>query len=41
MKTNLRSLIIPEKLWRELQKEAKERNISISAYIRMILSARN
>lgn len=40
-KPNLRSLIIPQELWNELQEEAKQKNISISAYVRMILSSRN
>lgn len=36
----LRSLIVPDKLWNELKVEAKQKNISTSAYIRMILSER-
>ena len=36
----LRSLIVPDKLWNELKAEAKQKNISTSAYIRMILSER-
>lgn len=38
--SKLKSLVIPDNLWNELKKEAKERNISISAYVRLILSGR-
>lgn len=36
-----RSVVIPDGLWEELQKEAKIRNISVAAYIRLILSNRS
>lgn len=36
----LKSIKFPPKLWEELEKEAKEKNISTSAYIRLILSER-
>lgn len=36
-----RNIRIDDKLWEDLEKEAKENCISISAYIRMILSNRN
>lgn len=39
--SKLKCLVIPDKLWDELKKEATDRNISISAYVRLILSGRN
>lgn len=33
-----RCVVIPEKLWEDILKEANKINISASAYIRMILS---
>ena len=37
----LKSIKFPPTLWEVLEKEAKEKNISTSAYIRLILSERN
>lgn len=36
----MKSMRFPERFWKELEAEAKEKNISVSAYIRMILSER-
>ena len=38
---NFIHIVISDELKKELQEEAKEKNISLNAYIRYILSSRN
>ena len=37
----IKSIRFTKELWQQLEAEAKQKNISVSAYIRMILSERN
>lgn len=36
----MKSMRFPVELWQQLETEAKQKNISVSAYIRLILSER-
>ena len=40
MKKNFIHLVVNDELKKQLQEEAKEKNISLNAYIRLILSCR-